>query len=476
MSSIGGRVKYIYNDNGLNNVMQAYIKKGVYGGDAFLQEKLAQYRLFWNFYNNKHWKNNNGKLLSFNYCKALINKVNEFTLGNKGFEVNIENSFGEEVSEVAEKEIEALINFTWKQNKGNKLLAEIFQMGGITGDVYILVYYAEDMVKIKMLDTRFIIPISNNGDYSEIIGYKYIKPLSNNPNKYTQKITLYTKNTQVTYYTKETEGERFEEETVETNLGFIPVVHIENNINGGEYGGYSDIQDIIKINRVYNELAEDVKSIVDYYTTPVTIVKGATMGNLKRGLGEVWSGLPAEASVNTLGLGEDLSNSTNFMEMLKRAMHDLSGVPEEVLSKVQHISNTSNAALKTLYYSLTMAADRKVLTYGEGLEEVNTIILRTWLLFNNELPIVTKVASYEEQIKSGELVAEPIFTYGLPNDRMTVLQEGQIEIQTKTGSRREIMQRMGKKNIPKILKEIEADSKILQPESKPTLGVKQENL
>jgi hypothetical protein len=233
-------------------------------------------------------------------------------------------------------------------------------------------------------------------------------------------------------------------------------------------------------------MAEDVKSIIDYYATPVTVITGGTVGNLKRGLGEVWSGLPAEANVSTLSLNADTNASITFLDKIRQAIHDLSGVPEEVLSKVQHISNTSSAALKMLYHSLIMAADRKILTYSIGLEEINRLtMMYNFLFFSNE-ELNANVIKLKPNLFYDRFVAEPIFNYGLPNDRMVMLQEAQIELQSLIGSRREIMERMGKKNIPKIMDEIEDDVKLKQEAqgteaqktgfSNPKLGIDQNKL
>ena len=61
---------------------------------------------------------------------------------------------------------------------------------------------------------------------------------------------------------------------------------------------------------------------------------------------------------------------------------------------------------------------------------------------------------------------------------MSMLNEAQIEINSGIGSRREIMERLGKVNIPKILGEIEEDDsrktelqKSLQPEPPQTGGL-----
>ena len=53
---------------------------------------------------------------------------------------------------------------------------------------------------------------------------------------------------------------------------------------------------------------------------------------------------------------------------------------------------------------------------------------------------------------------EPVFAYGFPKDKMDELQRAQLELQMKLGSRREIMERMGKQNIPELLEEIDEDA------------------
>ena len=54
-------------------------------------------------------------------------------------------------------------------------------------------------------------------------------------------------------------------------------------------------------------------------------------------------------------------------------------------------------------------------------------------------------------------VVEPIFSYGFPQDRMNDLQQAQLEILMNIGSRREIMERLGKSNVTELMDEIMKD-------------------
>jgi hypothetical protein len=230
-------------------------------------------------------------------------------------------------------------------------------------------------------------------------------------------------------------------------------------------------------------MAQDIVDIIDYYTTPVTIITGAHVSNLRRGVGEIWSGLPAEANVQTLGLGENLAANTEFLRLIRESMHDLSGVPQEDLTKVQHISNTSAAALRMLYHSLTMGADAKTITYGEGIKDINILILKYANEFIPDHPLFNKINKYIEDKFKGDIdlflerySVKPVFKYGLPNDRMSVLQEGTIEKSLGIFSKKELLERLGVRNTSKVIKDAEKYEKLQAELGKPKIGIEQKNL
>ena len=101
------------------------IRAKIYAGDSVMEKKLTQYQLFWKYYNNQHWAENNDSLLSFNYVRAVVDKINNFIIGKEGFEVNIKNVYGDEVDPEVEKYYEALIGYNWRMNKKKTLLQKI---------------------------------------------------------------------------------------------------------------------------------------------------------------------------------------------------------------------------------------------------------------------------------------------------------------------------------------------------------------
>ena len=107
------------------NMLQSMIRSKVYSGDAIVEEKFVKYQLFWKYYNNNHWAKNNDKLLSFNYVRAIVDKVNNFMVSDEGFELNIKDTYGGQVSLDLDRIYEALLNFNWRQNGKKTLLKKI---------------------------------------------------------------------------------------------------------------------------------------------------------------------------------------------------------------------------------------------------------------------------------------------------------------------------------------------------------------
>ena len=283
----------------------------------------------------------------------------------------------------------------------------------------------------------------------------------NSKTKYKLYVQRWTKDKVETWYQQdvnieENKSRKYEYHKYQNKYGFIPVVHIKNKPNAAGFYGKSDANDVLKINKVYNELMQQLKGVIDYHMTPTTVITGASAKSLKKGLGQIWSGLPAEANVFNLGLDVDLSATVNYAKDLKTAMHELSDVPENALGKIQAISNTSAAALQITYHPLVQQANVKAMTYGEGISKMNSMIIRILAVENPEDERLKELLSKVPNFLS-EMRIEPVFAHGFPKDKTDELNRAQLELNMKLSSRREIMERMGKQNIPELLDEIDED-------------------
>jgi hypothetical protein len=442
-----------------SEILKEWVIGNVISDSQYEIDRVTKYHLFWKFYKGEHWRIFNDTFLSFNYTRAFVNKVISFLIGDKSFSLSVRNEDGEEIPDEIQKAAEAMCENQWRKNSKLLKIYEILQMGSITGDAWVQLQWLNDAkyVQINCLDSRYSFPEFENGDINRLAAFTVRQSLISNDNMYKIYCTRYTTTKIETWYQKSTstkkETAKFEPTSSPNTYGFIPVVHIKNKPNASDYYGFSDMEDIMKLNKVYNEINQMIKGIVDYYAAPTTIVIGGNIKTMSKGIGQVWSGLPQGASVTNLTLGEDLGSTMQFLALIKQAMHELSDVPENALGKIQAISNTSAAALKITYQPLVQQADLKGITYSDGIEEMHHMMVRMIRKFdkgNKHLKILPTDFEANHRVY-------PVWTYGLPNDKMLQIQESSELLRNRLSSRDAEMNALGMRNVPKILDEIDAD-------------------
>ena len=445
--------------------IRSFVLQNIVQDNNWEIDRITKYYLYWKFYDGLHYKDFNDGLISFNYVRAFIDKVNMFLLGDEAFTFHVQNYYSTQVDTEVEKLAEELMMYHWGKSNKLQLSYEILQMGSITGDVWLGVDWVEDekYCKVSVFDSRQCFVTFENGNYDKVESFMVRQSLDRNGDKrYALFVQKWTNNKVETWYQKDVAIDergvtKHEHKEYANPYGFIPVVHIKNRPNSSGYFGKSDANDILKINKVYNELMQQLKAVIDYHVTPTTVITGASAKSLKKGLGQIWSGLPAEANVFNLGLDVDLSATVNYAKDLKTAMHELSDVPENALGKIQAISNTSAAALQITYHPLMQQANIKAMTYGEGIIKVNSMILRILAIKDPENVRLKKLLEKEPEFLTENRI-EPVFAFGFPKDRTDELNRAQMELTMKISSRREIMERLGKQNIASLLEEIDNDA------------------
>lgn len=461
------------------NMLRSFVLQNIVQDNQWEIDRITKYYLYWKFYEGMHYKDFNDGLLSFNYVAAFTDKINMFLLGDSAFSFHVKSFYSNQVDKDIETVAEELMMFHWDKSQKVELAYEMLQMGGVTGDCWVGVEWMpseEDRYcRIRVYDSRQCFPRFRNGDFNQVESFLVRQPLDDKQSKYCLFVKRWTKEKIETWYQKDVTIDnnnvaKYEYQEYPNRYGFIPVVHIKNRPNAAGYYGKSDMNNILKINKVYNEMMQEVKSVIDYYVTPTTVITGASAKSLKKGLGQIWSGLPPEANVFNLGLDVDLSATTNYIKDLKTAMHELSDVPENALGKIQAISNTSAAALQITYQPLMQQANLKGLTYGNGIARINSMILR---VLQVEDPKNERLQQLKELSPNflAEMRIEPVFAYGFPKDGMVELNKANMEMQLKISSRREIMERMGKSNIPDLLNEIDEDQKRIAKMQQAAMGM-----
>jgi hypothetical protein len=358
-------------------------------------------------------------------------------------------------------------------NHKETLLWEIGNQGSVSGDMFVKVAYEEPYysgidqdgnaipgviqrfhpgrVRILPLNSTYCFPEWHPHDKTRLLRFKLKYRFWGTSAEGTRQVFTYTELI--------TEGyieEYINDQLVDARpnpLGTIPVATAPNVMVSGSPWGLSDINDITTLNREFNEKATDVSDIVNYHAAPVTIMTGAKSSQLERGAKKVWGGLPKDAQVFNLELGGGgVEAGLSYLEMLKKAMHELTGVPEGALGDVQPISNTSGVALAIQYQPMMQRYNHKKMTYGRLFERVNELAILTLAM---KEPLALQWSPEEnEELKSYQqpfLDPDDPITYvsvchwppPLPVDKTVILNEIMMKMQLGLMSKKDALEDLG---------------------------------
>ena len=452
---------------------------------------LKRVKEAWNFYEGYHWEGMDdldSPQVTFNYCRPFVNKFVSFEFG-KGFSIEtpveieqdevtvndpkLDMVLGDELDGSDDKVIRRektesdFLNDVWSDNKKDTLCIEIGQTKSITGEAWVKVQFEdpEDLndpfekypngrIRLSVVPTQFVFPRFNDHDKDKLEHLLIMYPIRTEKEtgilfKRTSTTTVIYKefwtNSEIVVY----EGDK-EVDRMENPYGFIPFVQIKNFPVAGRTRGVGDLDDVIPLNVELNTKKSDVSEVIDYHSAPITLVYGAKIGNLEKGANKVWGGLPKDAKVENLGLQGDLTASANYIAETKTAMCEIAGIPETVLGGASAISNTSGVALQYINLPLIERTRIKRNCSTAGLETVNEYILF--------------IAMYHGLIEKPEDISMKDFVSNevtlpdtLPKDELMELQKIQQEMTLGIECRHGAMERTGKTDIDRKLKEIDAE-------------------
>jgi hypothetical protein len=439
--------------------------------------RLNRYSMNWAMYLGHHYsyrRQTGESQIALNYYRAFTDFIINFT-------------FGKGVQFRSPKETEAivpdLLERVWEiDNNKATVLWEIGQQGTVSGDCFIKIAYEEEYkdpagrlhpgrVRILPLNSSFCFPEFHPHDRERLIRFKLKYRFWGTSLEGTRQVFTYTE-----ILTDDIIEEYINDELIDSRpnpLGVIPVIHIPNVRISGSPWGLSDCNDIISINRTYNETATDIADIVNYHAAPVTVIIGAKASQLEKGANKVWGGLPKEARVENLeGGAQGLKGAMEFMDMLKKAMHEMVGVPETALGQAMPVSNTSGVALSIMFQPLMNRYHQKIIQYSHGLERINELILLNLAI--KEPETFTWNPQFNTPIKPGQVQQldpnDPLtylsyvhFPQPLPLDKLIALNEVQtmlsMGLESKEGALRALGEEFPAEKIQEIRQELMDDAK-----------------
>ena len=439
--------------------------------------RLNRYSLNWAMYLGHHtsYRRQAGETqIVLNYYRAITDYMINFC-------------FGKGVNFTSPKETSSIVPYllerAWEvDNDKPTVLWEMGQQGGVSGDCFVKVAYEEaytdsvgrlhpGRVRILPLNASFCFPEFHPHDRERLIRFKLKYRFWGTSLEGTRQVFTYTE-----ILTDDIIEEYINDELIDSRpnpLGVIPVIHIPNVRISGSPWGLSDCYDIIPINRTYNEVSTDVADIVNYHAAPVTVITGAKASQLEKGANKVWGGLPKDAKVSNLeGGAVGLRGAMEFLAMLKKTMHEMTGVPETALGMAQPISNTSGVALAIQYQPMMNKYHQKIIQYAHGVQRINELILLNLALKEPETFIWNP--QVDSSINPGEVVQldpnDPItyrsyvhFPPPLPLDKLILLNEVQsmmsLGLESKAGALRTMGEEFPYEKLEEIRAELMADAK-----------------
>ena len=433
--------------------------------------RLNRYSLNWAMYLGHHWgyRREQGEMqIAVNYYRAMLDYLARFT-------------FGEGVRFRSPKATEAivpdLLDRVWEvDNDKKRVLLEMAQTGGITGDTFVKIAYEEPWedsigrfhagrVRILPLNPAFCFPEFHPHDRTRLLRFKQKYRFWGTSLEGTRQVFTYTE-----ILTDDVIEEYINDELIDSRpnpLGQIPVVHIPNIPVSGSPWGLSDAHDIITLNRAYNEISTDIADIINYHAAPVTVIVGAKASNLEKGAKKVWGGLPKDSQVfNLEGGSAGLSGAMEYLDRLKMSMHELMNIPETALGQSQPVSNTSGVALAIQFQPLMNRWTQKTAQYGIGIEKINELIMLNLAIKEPETFMYNPEVN--GPIKDGQVTQldpnDPItyqtavyFPQPLPLDKLLILNELQQKMQMGLESKEGALRALGEEFPEEKLQEIRAE-------------------
>lgn len=356
-----------------------------------------------------------------------------------------------------------LLEQVWTANRRHQFSYDMANMGMITGDCFIKVsydpdFYGEDMGELKfdVLDSRTVQPYFDSLERTRMVGCRIQYPVKMRETDAEEdggmggeRVVMYREiHTDTNIYTFLDDELQ---DAVANPLGEMMVVHIKNEPLPFERYGRSVLYNLIMPNKEFNEKVSDFSEILAYHAAPVTIIKGARVQNLEKGARKVWGGIPKDGDVYNLNLDADLSSSVDYLDKLKTFIHETGAVPPETMSNLQAISNTSGSALHLQYQPILDRIQRMQINYGEGLKQINRLILRFYEAVGIvDLPEdVGMSLKYKTVIEWGD---------ALPRDRSIDLADISTEMGLGIESKRGALKRLGEENPDAKLEEIKQET------------------
>lgn len=343
------------------------------------EDRLRAYRDNLAFYQGVQWVGSarrGERRLTFNYAKALVEKVTSYLL--EGAAIQVEAADGDTAAgrgrarsaERALREVEAT-------NSLAQLDFETELDCAILGDAAFKVTWdaAEGAVRVTAPDVQGVFAWRAAGDPSRIDALASQWSPSNGP-----VAPGPTPETTVTeYWTADTfelwQGDDLAERLANP-YGFIPFVVFPNLREPKQPWGASDIPPLVESSRELNRAFSQLSQILELSGNPIAVIEGVTQSqDIAVQPGAIWE-VPERARAYLLDLlqGGGVKLHTDYIDLIYRTLHDLGESPRTAFG--HNPEGLSGVALNTELDPLAKKVARKRRIRTAVYERRATLILR----------------------------------------------------------------------------------------------------
>lgn len=294
--------------------------------------------------------------------------------------------------------MDELIQEVIDNSGGDSIYYKILQMGAVTGDCFIHVYWDPSVnqnkggVCWKVLDSaRTFVEYNNVGQIKKLTKVMIQWEELDEAGEIRTITEIWDKDTVRTYPANSTTSSiltfpSVDRSAINTNsahmeaanpYGELPFIHITNLVLQDTVYGRSDLHDIKTLNKELNNALVSYKDNVDYTGNPITLLFGLAATQIKRAPGRLWGGLPKDAKVEHLTMDSTHQQIENYTKMLEKYI-GLGGIPTPLLNleQSQSYADTTNTGLRLYFLPIIELSARKQMSYHPGMKAAIEMSLR----------------------------------------------------------------------------------------------------
>ncbi|MBN1161705.1 MAG: phage portal protein [Dehalococcoidales bacterium] len=400
-------------------------------------DRLKGYKELLDFYYGKQWETKsrrNERRLTFNYAKVFIEKVTSYLMGGMSFAVDP----GEDSDRARDgaRRAETALKRVYSENYLEQLDLETEIDCAALGDGCYKVTWdaAEKRVRVTAPDVQGIYAWSAGDDTSRLWRVAARYQLSREEVEYLHGIKSKNKTAVIVEIWTERDFELYMDnalfEAKVNPYGFIPFVIFPNLREPKKFWGVSDLPQVMESQRELNRSMSQLSRILELSGNPIAVLENVEESeDIAVRPGAVWN-IPEDAKAYLLDLlqGGGVNLHINYIDLVYRAMHDLSESPRSAFGGVER--DMSGVALEIELQPLLQKVARKRIIRTAAYNRRNEMILKLLEKFGGE------DFSGRGQLK---VVWGPV----LPRDIESRVNSEQVMVQTGMHSRRTAMGEIG---------------------------------